>query len=895
MLLSCAAWAEAPTDASGDTPAAGIEEAIRDLGDDDFGVRQRATHSLWQAGESAEPALREAMQSTDPEVASRARWILDRLRFGLLPDTPHQLVGLIEQFRLGNEGVRRTVIKRLTESGHVELATRLIRTDPDIESRERLTSWMVGEIGKSARQLIVDGNFGNRGGIRKLLEVATQSDSGCRDFAAYLLVQGELDVEIAQRMKRLKQQPDEGEARLLGYLLRARGDLPGALGMFDEQANDARLTRGVLAELGDWKALAERWDELLPPANNPIDEEASGGDEALERLGMAATFHQLAGNEAQFSVARDQLREAASQDARDSWYAIKALLIAGQIDEAIELFSEHGHAQTTFDLLVAQMRFDEAFRAAGMDGPRSPFDLKPRGDESGEEFDDDALGTDGEENTQQARATQVRFSLGLSVAQVLHRLGWTTEAEELFDRLAAATTDNPKLQLRAVCRAEREAELDASAFQRAAGAMDEESAAAYLAVLFPKQAPEAIRWWNYLTGGQSETDPTDRLARIRGIVERSWARDELIAAADEAEKYVPADSPEDHAEWLIAIGQLRLDANDTGGAKRCFEKATKANRSAETLVRLADFHWNRRQWKAAADAYETAIALAAEQPPESYAHLLYLQGYASTKAGDEGQGNCLMAAARQLPLGNARVRHALAETLGQRDLAKEAVHQWNVILQTGEFNEWALNDAAKQLGNTLSGKDGLRAANYWQRLLISCAKRNANLVKADGYLKLIQLIHRLRARGLLENGDSDQAVREIWLAHTAMPGDVPLVCDLIPQLDAAGLRAEADRLFEATYAHLLLAGKNHPHAASLLNNAAWMAATCNRRLDDAQSLAQRATELSPDNPVYLDTLAEAYFRRGDREKAAGLARRCAELDPKPEHYRQQLARFTEPE
>ena len=148
LLLTHAACAEAPTDAPRDTSAADIEQAVRDLGDDDFGVRQHATHSLWQAGESAEPALREALQSTDPEVAALARWILDRLRFGLLPDTPPQLVGLIEQFRNGNEQVRHKVIKRLTESGRIDLATRLIRSEPDIESREQLTSWMVGEIGK---------------------------------------------------------------------------------------------------------------------------------------------------------------------------------------------------------------------------------------------------------------------------------------------------------------------------------------------------------------------------------------------------------------------------------------------------------------------------------------------------------------------------------------------------------------------------------------------------------------------------------------------------------------------------------------------------------------------------------------------------------------------------
>ena len=93
----------------------------------------------------------------------------------------------------------------------------------------------------------------------------------------------------------------------------------------------------------------------------------------------------------------------------------------------------------------------------------------------------------------------------------------------------------------------------------------------------------------------------------------------------------------------------------------------------------------------------------------------------------------------------------------------------------------------------------------------------------------------------------------------------------------------------------MIAAKEHPSDASLLNNTAWMAATCNRELEHAQDFAQRATELSPDNPVYLDTLAEVHFRRGDRKAAAALARRCTELDPSAQHYRDQLARFTESE
>ena len=44
-----------------------IQKAIRQLGDDSFHVREKATNFLWSAGRAAEPALRQAQESDDRE------------------------------------------------------------------------------------------------------------------------------------------------------------------------------------------------------------------------------------------------------------------------------------------------------------------------------------------------------------------------------------------------------------------------------------------------------------------------------------------------------------------------------------------------------------------------------------------------------------------------------------------------------------------------------------------------------------------------------------------------------------------------------------------------------------------------------------------------------------
>src|SRR5262245_32695909 len=76
-----------------------IARAIEELGSSQFEVRQGATELLWRAGAAAETPLQQAAKSNDPEIRARANALLNKLRLGLRPDTPADVVATIDQFR----------------------------------------------------------------------------------------------------------------------------------------------------------------------------------------------------------------------------------------------------------------------------------------------------------------------------------------------------------------------------------------------------------------------------------------------------------------------------------------------------------------------------------------------------------------------------------------------------------------------------------------------------------------------------------------------------------------------------------------------------------------------------------------------------------------------------
>ena len=84
-----------------------------------------------------------------------------------------------------------------------------------------------------------------------------------------------------------------------------------------------------------------------------------------------------------------------------------------------------------------------------------------------------------------------------------------------------------------------------------------------------------------------------------------------------------------------------------------------------------------------------------------------------------------------------------------------------------------------------------------------------------------------------------------------------------------------------------------PMDDNIRNSAAWLAARSKRRLDDAEKESIEALRLRPNQSAYLDTMAEIWFARGNREKALEWSEKSIRSEPGATALREQYYRFKE--
>jgi tetratricopeptide (TPR) repeat protein len=892
LLLVCSAAVAAP-DAAGLPATEEIARAIRELGAAEFAVRQAATDLLWKAGPAAEPALRSAMRSTDPEVRTRSAALLGRLELGITPDTPAEIAVLIDQFRFTSDpNERRQAIRQLQAKGQWQSVMTLIRHERDPQQRRLLGTVVAADASKLIRPLVARGELAQAG---EFLELISASDAGRSQWAAFLLLTGGLERAIDELRSKAASAMTAEDAARLAFLLRAQGDKTGAIEAA-ANAGDMILRINLLAEAQQWADAAPLAEQLL--ARNP---------QRLEAGAFAATFYRLAGQTADYERIIERLSKAARIDeltenpsaerANDpfatpptrpvqtsAWTVAETLLVNEQAAAALPILRK---TQPQWAHLIhwRQHRHAEALELVGI-APDLPLDQP-----LDRAWFNKLPAPPGDANVQQA----ARFALAIQVARHLKELGRRKQAEQMIADvlygLASAPGDRGQrlTQLATLnWQLGRFDEVPSDAAQAiAAGA----APAGIYKSLLKTADPLAAPWYELLLRDDPLADRQKTFAKALWLTVPQPPRDrvpadwrQVIAAAQAAAAKL---SPAQKAQRLYLLGQTCEIRGDRKLAAELFGEA--AAYYAAAALKAADLKLADEDWSGAAGLYQRAAKTAADEELAGFLH-----GYVLAQAGDEAAGKKLMQGAALAALA-PEARLKLAEGLAARGLKREAIEQFELARRTALPDSTTAATAAQKHGNLINRQEPSPAADDWQQLLLHVLNANTNFTEVEHYLSLTQLVHQMRIRAALAAGDKERVQAELARCEAILPADIRLLVALIPRLDRGGMRELADDLFARGLTAHQTTLAQFPESATFLNNAAWLCARSQRKLDEALALATKATELAPTEASYQDTLAEVHFQRGDRAPAVAAAERAAERSPLSKLFAARLKHFQEDE
>ena len=249
-------------------PAPTIEELVGDLGHPVYATREAAHRELWKRGDAAIPALEKALTDENPEVARRARELLDKFAWGLRPDTPPAVIKVLRRFQAGDENpqksaeIRKEAILELLRLGQpgVSVARALLGKELPDDTRIQVVAQLTALVRREVPLRLFEGKADEAAELMAVHAAGTGPE-GAADYAAFQLLRGELPAATASAELALKGGKHPAAHRLtLAHLYRAGGQWEKAravAGDLPRAAGGSSLVELLREEEGDWATLAD--------------------------------------------------------------------------------------------------------------------------------------------------------------------------------------------------------------------------------------------------------------------------------------------------------------------------------------------------------------------------------------------------------------------------------------------------------------------------------------------------------------------------------------------------------------------------------------------------------------------------------------------------------------
>lgn len=849
-----------------------VEQLVRDLGDERFPVRVRATRELWRRGDEAEDRLRDALGSGSPEVVIRARELLRKIELGILPDSPPAVVRLVESYDGASPEEKLRIVRRLKALRAWRQVLKIDELEEDPQTR-LLLAGVVEDVAVAAAREELVGDAPDPARARQYLEMARAEPRQLMSLADFHRAQGSLDQELQRAA------PLAGEA---GH--RWRHALHTAAGNFVEAAREADAAGMTMAAArlrllgGDplpWVRHAPVPEGQIPPASIDAYRDAVAGLWAGRQPSPRLTGALVEG-------VKHELDD-------ESWHSLNVLYALGLGTEADRCFTRLSpvHAFRMFD---ATERIGAALEALGLD-PDEP-DFGPAIDRDFKRYLEHPGDCEEEAGRLFALASFLE-SRGLEQVLLDHyvapleRLGREDEERfigtlgELFSpgmRFPAPTAaipaaasfagDDP-VRWRTVL-ATMFGEIDAtdSVWESLADFRPDMSSRRrleLLAALFgrmPDRSGLAPEWWAWME-------------------ERAAGAKEIDRRADYSTLLVLAVMNTDARRFLSIADKVRAAGQELG--------------ELSDIYRLAEFEpvclAAVDRWDALVDQRRKVVARAPEQP-WSQANL------AGTlrRVGQDREAEEIDRLVDRLALGDTYAMCRIGQAYADAGEFGRARDWWRRAAAQSVADDAAFLTACFLLyEEAKSSGDWPLAASIGEVYLLQQVM-TGELMAGESQDSLL-LVARTRAevetaRALSRLADDrEAAISALRRCRKQSIGDGSMADYFFPAMRALGLTKLHDQWFEDHRVRYQQVIERFPGSHNTMNTAAWTASRANRRLDEAEAWVKRALELQPRQAAYLDTYAEVWFARGDREKAVEWSDRALVRDPTDDGLLRQHDRF----
>ncbi len=833
----------------------GAEKWIKDLASESFQERENASQELWKLGATAMPALREAVLSTDPEVAMRAKEAIDNVELKITKDTPEKILSLIKTYRKTPPKQKLNILSELKDEKAYFQLLKLYSME-SAEVQKDLVAAVQDVALYAAREAIVKNDLAL---AIELLRMAPSMHGELMALACLYRSSGQLDQQLANLNPPQSVKPEEWK----GYLLRAKGDLDGAVAHVAE-TKQLRMLAGLKVLQGD----PVMWLEQ----NNVPGRNAQRAQEAYIKIAIKR-WRGEAVHDSDFEPLQKILK---TNNRMQKIQAMSSLASLGEF-ASVQKIQMKQNPILGFRYYISREEISEALEVLGMDPAKPDYGSWVKA-----QFDEIKKGDD----------IDTPVTNLIIVAGFMERRGLDKELDEAYSKhLVDMQNKDPSQFLDLITGFFNGAEgaplYTLEQVSKWAGEDQDRWGEVFSAALGEEE--NVTEWLLWIREIDPKLKNREVLEVMLAIFQRSSNPGKLrVSWMNRLWKLVDEEKNKElKMKYVMRIMGLCIMQQDVLNTLKAWDLLDKEERASAKWGSIDVYLSAAGRWKEAAEILANMNQGEIHPSPEIHAQM------AATlrRGGMEDQ---------------ARVHDDLADKLAMGS-APSSMRVGGYYVYGGDFERadmWFRRAAIESdpadgeflVALIKSAEQNVRSRNW--KVAASCHEAIVHIYACQQYgegsfpelAKARMNADLARAMSILPE-KRDEALKILKSIHHDFMPDGVLADDFFPALREAGLKKELETWFSESWNLMDGVIKKFPKSHNSRNTAAWFASRAGMKLAEAEKHLTEAINASPEQAAYLDTMAELKFAQGDRKAALEWSQRSVCFAPFEDMIRFQHERF----